>query len=122
MAKTDFKTIDEYQATFRTEIKEGMQQIRDLIHEAVPGVEEVISYQIPAFKIGKVFLIYYSAYTNHISLSSPWSDDLLKEFADDLKGYKVTKSAIHLPNDQPLPLDLIKRIVLFRKNEYIHPD
>lgn len=122
MAKTDFKTIDEYQATFPTEIKERMQQIRDLIHEAVPGVEEVISYQIPAFKIGKVFLIYYSAYTNHISLSSPWSDDLLKEFADDLKGYKVTKSAIHLPNDQPLPLDLIKRIVLFRKNEYIHPD
>lgn len=122
MAKTDFKTIDEYQATFPTEIKERMQQIRDLIHEAVPGVEEVISYQIPAFKIGKVFLIYYSAYTNHISLSSPWSDDLLKEFADDLTGYKVTKSAIHLPNDQPLPLDLIKRIVLFRKNEYIHPD
>jgi len=122
MAKTDFKTIDEYQATFPTEIKERMQQIRDLIHEAVPGVEEVISYQIPAFKIGKVFLIYYSAYTNHISLSSPWSNELLKEFADDLKGYKVTKSAIHLPNDQPLPLDLIKRIVLFRKNEYIHPD
>src|SRR5690606_2661325 len=122
MAKTDFKTIDEYQATFPTEIKERMQQIRDLIHEAVPGVEEVISYQIPAFKIGKVFLIYYSAYTNHISLSSPWSDDLLKEFSYELKGYMVTKSAIHLPNDQPLPLDLIKRIELVRKNEYIHPD
>lgn len=121
MAKTDFKTIDEYQATFPSEIQERMQQIREVVNEAVPGVEEVISYQIPAFKIGKSFLIYYSAYTAHISLSSPWSDDLLNEFADDLKGYKVSKSAIQLPNDQPLPLDLIKRIVLFRKNEYVHP-
>lgn len=122
MAKTDFKTIGEYQATFPPDIRERMQQIREVIHEAVPGVEEVISYQIPAFKVGKFFLLYYSAYTKHISLSSPWSDELLKEFADDIKGYKVSKSAIQLPNDQPLPLDLIKRIVLFRKNEYIHPD
>ena len=121
MAKTDFKTIDAYQATFPVETQERMQQIRKVVHEAVPGVEEVISYQIPAFKVGKFFLIYYSAYTNHISLSSPWSDELLREFAADLNGYKVTKSAIQLPNDQPLPLDLIKRIVLFRKNEYVHP-
>ncbi len=122
MAKTDFKTIDEYQTTFPVEIQERMQQIRKIVHETVPGVEEVISYQIPAFKIGKFFLIYYSAYSNHISLSSPWSDELLKEFSDDLKGYKVSKSAIQLPNDQPLPTDLIRRIVLFRKGEYVHPD
>lgn len=122
MAKTDFKTIDEYQTTFPVEIQERMQQIRKIVHETVPGVEEVISYQIPAFKIGKFFLIYYSAYSNHISLSSPWSDELLKEFSDDLKGYKVSKSAIQLPNDQPLPTDLIRRILLFRKGEYVHPD
>ena len=122
MAKTDFKTIDEYQTTFPVEIQERMQQIRKIVHETVPGVEEVISYQIPTFKIGKFFLIYYSAYSNHISLSSPWSDELLKEFSDDLKGYKVSKSAIQLPNDQPLPTDLIRRIVLFRKGEYVHPD
>ena len=122
MAKTDFKTIDEYHATFPAGIQERMQQIREIVNAAVPGVEEVISYQIPAFKIGKLFLIYYSAYTKHISLSSPWSEELLKAFASDLKGYKVTKSAIQFPNDQPLPLDLIRRIVMFRKNEYIHPD
>lgn len=121
MAKTDFKTIDEYHAMFPTKLQERMQQIREIVNEAVPGVEEVISYQIPAFKIGKAFLIYYSAYTNHISLSSPWSEALLKEFADDLTAYKVSKSAIQFPNDQPLPLDLIKRIVLFRKKEYVHP-
>src|SRR3546814_16025439 len=94
MAKTDFKTIDEYQATYPVEMQERMQQIREVVHQAVPGVEEVISYQIPAFKVGKFFLIYYSAYTNHISLSSPWSDALLTEFVGDLKGDKVTKSGL----------------------------
>ena len=62
-------------------------------------------------------MIYYSAYAKHISLSSPWSDALLKEFATDLKGLTVTKSAIQLPSDQPLPLDFIERLLVFRKKE-----
>lgn len=117
MAKTDFKTIDEYHATFPADVQERMQQIRKVVNEVAPEVEEVISYQIPAFKLGKYFLIYYSAYAKHISLSSPWSDALLKEFETELKGLKVSRSAIQLPNDQPLPMKLIKRIVTFRKKE-----
>lgn len=117
MAKTDFKTFDEYHDTFPLEIQERMSAIRELIHKEVPEAVEVISYQIPAFKIGKSFLIYYSAYAKHISLAHPWSDALLKEFAKDLKGLKVTKSAIQLPNDKPLDMDFIKRLVKFRKEE-----
>jgi len=117
MAKTDFKTIDEYHSHFPADVQERMQQIRKIVREAAPEAEEVISYQIPAFKIGKDFLIYYSAYTKHISLSSPWSDSLLKEFAPELKKLKVTKSAIQLPGKDPLPMDLVKRIVRFRKKE-----
>jgi len=117
MAKTDYKTIDEYHAAFPAEIQERMQIIRNLVHEKAPEAVEVISYQIPAFKIGKAFLVYYSAYAKHISLSSPWSDALLKEFAGELKGLKVSRSAIQLPNDKPLPTAFIKRILEFRKNE-----
>lgn len=117
MAKTDFKTIDEYHKAFPKEIQERMQAIRQIVHQVVPDAEEVISYQIPAFKIGKFFLIYYSAYAKHISLSSPWSAALLKEFAVELKSLKVSKSAIQLPNDNPLPVDFIKRLVQFRKME-----
>jgi len=116
MAKTDFKTIDEYQNTFPAEAQERMQKIRKVIKEAVPEAEEVISYQIPAFKY-KGYLIYYSAYAKHISLSSPWSEALLKEFEPELKKLKVTKSAIQFPNEDELPLNLIKRIVEFRKKE-----
>lgn len=117
MAKTDFKTIDEYHDTFPVEVQERMQTIRQIIKDIAPNAEEVISYQIPAFKIGKPYLIYYSAYAKHISLSSPWSEALLNAFEPELKKLKVTKSAIQLPNEEELPLDLVKRIVAFRKKE-----
>lgn len=116
MAKTDYKTIDEYHCAFPPELVERMELIRKLIHEIVPEVEEVISYQIPCFKY-KGYLIYYSAYARHISLSYPFSEGLLKAVEPELKKYKVSKSAIQLPNSEPLPLDLIKKIVAWRKKE-----
>lgn len=116
MAKTDYKTIDEYHNAFPADLQEKMQSIRAVIHKVVPEVEEVISYQIPCFKY-KGYLIYYSAYAKHISLSYPFSEALLQTFETELSKFKVSKSAIQLPNDSALPLDFIKRIVAFRKKE-----
>lgn len=116
MAKTDFKSIDEYHQAFPSDVQERMQAIRNIVHKIVPEAEEVISYQIPCFKY-KGYLLYYSAYAKHISLSYPFSEALLKKFEKELKGYKVSKSAIQLPSNEPLPLDLIKGIVAFRKKE-----
>lgn len=116
MAKTDYKTIDQYHKAFSTELQDRMQSIREVVHKVVPEAEEVISYQIPCFKY-KGYLIYYSAYAKHISLSYPYSETFLKTFEDDLKKYKVSKSAIQFPNNEPLPLHLIKRIMEFRKKE-----
>lgn len=116
MAKTDFKSVDEYQDTFQGEKKERLAAIRKTIREAAPQAEEVISYQIPAYKhFG--FLIYYSGATNHISLSYPFSQALLDEFKTELSKYKMSKSALQLPDKDPLPLDLIKRIVEYRMKE-----
>ncbi|MCF0071212.1 DUF1801 domain-containing protein [Dyadobacter sp. CY261] len=116
MAKTDFKSVDEYQETFQGEKKERLQAIREIIREAAPGAEEVISYQIPAYKhFG--FLVYYSGATNHISLSYPFSEALLAEFKAELSTYKVSKSAIQLPDKDPLPVDMIRRIVEYRVKE-----
>ena len=116
MAKTDFKTIDQYHMTFPAAIQERMQAIRKIIHSEVADVEETISYQIPCFKYNG-YLIYYSAYTNHISLSNPFSQEFLEHFKDDLKNYKVSKSAIQIPNSDPLPVKLITEIIRFRKKE-----
>lgn len=116
MAKTDYKTIDEYQSVFPAELQERMQAIREIVHKVAPEAEEVISYQIPCFKY-KGYLIYYSAYAKHISLSHPFSEALLEKFSKELKQYKVSKSAIQLPNNEPLPVELIERIIAFRKKE-----
>lgn len=116
MAKTDFKTIDEYQATCAPELQGRMQAIRAIIHTVVPEVEETISYQIPCFKY-KGYLIYYAAFPKHISFSHPFSEAFLAAFGEELKKYKVSKSVIQLPNGEALPLDLITRIVEFRKME-----
>lgn len=117
MAKTDYKSINEYHQAFPEDVQKRLQKVRDLIHKIAPEAEEVISYQIPAFKIGKAFLIYYAGFEKHISLSSPWSEVLLKEFATELKGLKVSKSVIQFPNDKPLPMDFIKALLVFRKKE-----
>ncbi|GEP97028.1 iron chaperone [Chitinophaga cymbidii] len=116
MAKTDYKTIDEYQSVFPAELQERMQAIREIVHKVAPEAEEVISYQIPCFKY-KGYLIYYSAYAKHISLSHPFSEALLEKFSKELKKYKVSKSAIQLPNNEPLPVDFIERLIAFRKKE-----
>ncbi|NJL96513.1 DUF1801 domain-containing protein [Candidatus Gracilibacteria bacterium] len=117
MAKTNYQTIDEYHKTFPQEKQERMEVIRQTIKKAAPETEEIIHYQIPAFRIGKDIIIYYSAYTNHITLANVWSKELLKEFSEELSQFKVTKSAILLPNIKPLPVDFIKKLILFRKKE-----
>lgn len=120
MAKTNYQSVDEYHQAYTGEAQKRMQTIREIIHVVALEVKEVISYQIPAFRIGgKFFLIYYSAYEKHISISSPWTEALLKEFETELKGLKVSKSAIQFPHDNPLPTELIKRILEFRKKECV---
>jgi uncharacterized protein YdhG (YjbR/CyaY superfamily) len=118
MAKTDYKTIDEYHSNFSANAIERMQTIRQIVHKVVPEVEETISYQIPCFK-HHGYLIYYSVSKNHISLLHPFSEAFLKNFEIELKNYKVSKSAIQLPNSKELPVQLIERIIEFRKNENI---
>lgn len=116
MAKTDYQTIDQYHAAFSGDTLVRMQKIRKLIKSVVPDVEECISYQIPCFKY-KGYLIYYAAFAKHITLSHPFSQELLDAFQEELQGYKLSKAAIQFPNDQSLPEEMIKRMILFRKKE-----
>ena len=116
MAKTNYRTIDEYHQAFTGEVLDRLQAIRKIINEAVPDVAESISYQIPCFKY-KGYLIYYCAFPKHISLSNPYSEAFWEYFKSDLEGYKTSKAVIQFPNNKPLPEKLIKKIVAFRKKE-----
>lgn len=116
MAKTDFKTPDEYIASFPAAEQEGLQAIRQAIRAGVPDAEEVISYQLPAFKQDG-FVLYYSAFTHHYGLSLPPPFTVFEAFKDELRPYEVSKSAIRLPKSQPLPLSLIREMAAFRARE-----
>jgi uncharacterized protein YdhG (YjbR/CyaY superfamily) len=116
MAKTDFKTPDEYIQTLPKDVQEMLQQVRQAIQKAVPEAEEVISYQIPAFKYhGWVF--YYSAYKKHFSLSCPPPYTFVEAFKKELSGYKISKSTIQFPFVKGVPVKLIEQMSEYRAKE-----
>ena len=111
-----FRSIDEYIASFPENIQKILQEIRATIHAAAPGVEEKIGYQMPAFWL-QGNLVYFAAFKNHIGLyPAPRG---IEEFKDELSAYKGAKGSVQFPLDQPMPLELITRIVKFKLAENI---
>jgi uncharacterized protein YdhG (YjbR/CyaY superfamily) len=106
-----FVSIDQYIDSFPLETQIALNQIRSILKEVVPQSMELISYNMPAIKLKKV-LVYYAAYKNHIGFypTSSW----IKAFENDITEYKHSKGAIQFPLNEPLPLELIKKITLFR--------
>jgi uncharacterized protein YdhG (YjbR/CyaY superfamily) len=106
MAKTDFKSVSEYLAALSEHDRDVVQAICDAIRGAVPEAEEVISYQLPAYKYhGWIF--YVSAATNHYAISCPPPFAVFEAFRSDLAPYEISKSAIKFPKSAPVPLALI---------------
>jgi uncharacterized protein YdhG (YjbR/CyaY superfamily) len=116
MAKTDFKSVDEYISTKPEDVQAVLQRVRSTIHEAVPAAEEVISYQIPAYKLHGAAVIYFAAWKQHYSLY-PATDRVVEAFRDELAPYEVSKGTIRFPLSQPVPVKLIGRIVKLRAKE-----
>ncbi len=105
------KDIDEYIARHPKDVQKILKKIRTTIKKAAPGAEEAISYQMPAFHFHG-YLIYFAAYKNHIGIYPvPRGID---EFSKELARYEGGKGTLRLPLDQPIPDDLITRIVNFR--------
>lgn len=109
-----FQSVDEYIASFPASTRKQLSQLRKIIQAACPNAEEVISYNMPAYKQKKV-LVYFAAYQHHIGFYPTSSG--VKQFLDELKSYKTSKGAIQFPLHQPLPKALIQRIVQFRIEE-----
>ena len=108
------RDIDEYIARFPDDVQERLQQIRTTIRTAAPELKEAISYQIPTF-VGNGNVIFFAAFKDHISVyPAPRGN---KEFKQELSRYEGGKGTVQLSLDEPLPLDLIRRITLFRLEE-----
>lgn len=110
-----FSTVDEYMSGFPPEVKDVLEGLRKAIRQAAPKAEEVISYNMPAYKFNGI-LVYFAGHKNHIGFY-PGSGAITGIFKDSLTGYKTSKGTVQFPLDKPLPLGLIKEIVKFRVNE-----
>jgi uncharacterized protein YdhG (YjbR/CyaY superfamily) len=108
------QSIEEYIAVFPPDIQQILQKIRAIVREIAPEAEETIKYQMPTFTL-KGNLVHFAAYQKHIGFYPVPSG--IERFKEALSVYKGGKGSVQFPLDQPIPYDLIARIVAFRVEE-----
>jgi uncharacterized protein YdhG (YjbR/CyaY superfamily) len=111
LKRSSFTDIDAYIATFPPEIQAILERIRTTIHAAAPDATEAISYQIPTFKLNGN-LVHFAAFQQHIGLYPPVKGDAKLE--REVAPYAGEKGNLRFPLDQPIPYELIVRIVRHR--------
>lgn len=111
---TKFKTVEEYMSTLAEGIRLRAEQLRETIRKTAPGAEEVISYNMPAFKWNGM-LVWFAAYNHHLGFYPKPS--AIRAFKTELAGYACSTGAVQFPLDRPLPMGLVVRMVKFRMKE-----
>jgi uncharacterized protein YdhG (YjbR/CyaY superfamily) len=106
--------VDAYIASFPPPTRKLLQQLRTFIVKTAPAAEEVISYKMPAYKQGGM-LVFFAGYEHHIGFYPTGSG--IAAFKKQLASFKSSKGAVQFPLDQPLPLDLVRDMVLFKVAE-----
>lgn len=112
--KNVFTDVDSYIAGFPAATQKLLTQTRATIIKAAGGAEEVISYQMPAYKLHGM-LVFFAGYQHHIGFYPTASS--IESFKKELSAYKWSKGAVQFPLDKPLPLALITKIVKFKVKE-----
>lgn len=116
MAKTDFKSVDEYIASQPEAVQGVLERVRSTIRKAVPQAEEVISYKIPTYKLQGGPVLYFAGWKQHFSLY-PVTANVVAAFKDEIAPHLVKKATLRFPLAQPVPVKLIGRIAKFRAKE-----
>ena len=114
MAKTDFKSVDEYIASQPAAVQSILGRVRSTIRKAVPAAEEVISYKMPTYKLHGGPVLYFAGWKQHYSLY-PATARVVAAFKDELAPYEVNKGTIRFPLSEPVPVNLIGRIAKRRR-------
>lgn len=109
------QTIDAYIKQTPAAVQEILRKIYELIRKEVPEAQEKISYQIPTFTLHGKYLVYFAAFKNHIGFF-PTASDLEAAIPEAAK-YRTGKGTLQFPLDQPIPYELIRKIVAFRVTE-----
>jgi uncharacterized protein YdhG (YjbR/CyaY superfamily) len=110
-----FNSVEEYFSSVSPDARKKLIEISRIVKKVVPSAEEVISYNMPAFKYYGI-LIYYAAHKEHIGFY-PANSSLIIKLKDELLGFETSKGTIKFPIDKPLPVMLIKSIIEIREKE-----
>ena len=110
----NFRTVDEYLGASPKQARAALDELRKTIRQAAPQAEEVISYNMPAFRWNGM-LVWYAAHKDHIGFYPKPS--AITAFKDELAAYKTSKGAIQFPIQKVIPTKLVKKIVKFRVKE-----
>ncbi|NJD09845.1 MAG: hypothetical protein FIB01_05165 [Gemmatimonadetes bacterium] len=114
-ARPAYRSIDAYVSAFPPAVRDALEQMRALIRASAPGATETISYAIPTFDLKGKHLVHFAAFKNHIGFYPTAS--AIAAFEDELRLYHSAKGSVQFPLSQPLPADLIRRMVEFRVKE-----
>jgi len=110
------ESIDAYIASFPPNVRKILREIRRTIRKVEPAFEEAIRYGIPTFRLDGKNVIHFAGHTKHTALyPAPRGS---KEFARELAAYRGGKGTLQFPLNEPIPHDLIRRIVEFRVREH----
>jgi uncharacterized protein YdhG (YjbR/CyaY superfamily) len=112
---TPARDIDAYIAGFPPAVQARLRQVRAIVRRCAPDAVEAIKYAMPTFVLGRENLVHFAAFAAHLGFY-PTPSGLL-HVAPRLSGYVHGKGSAQFPHNQPLPLDLIEEMVVFRVQE-----
>jgi uncharacterized protein YdhG (YjbR/CyaY superfamily) len=105
-------SIDEYIAQMPAAVRRPLQSVRDAVRTVVPDAQEALSYGMPSFEQNGVTLVSFGAFKAHIGFYPGAA--AIRTFAADLRDYTTAKGSVRFPLDQPMPVDVIQRIVRYK--------
>jgi uncharacterized protein YdhG (YjbR/CyaY superfamily) len=118
MGKARFRNVDEYISVQPKAAQAVLDVVRGTFRKALPRAEEVISYQMPAYKMGDDIVLYFAGWKAHYSLY-PADGRMIAFFNEQLTPYNISKGTIRFSLSEPVPVKLIERIAKFRAKEAI---
>ena len=110
------RDIDEYLAGLGEPQRTTLATLRRTIHDVVPDVEECISYGVPGFRVGGSVIAGFAGFARHCGYY-PHSDSVLAELGDVVAGYDTSTGTLRFPVDEPLPVELVRRLIEVRRRE-----
>jgi uncharacterized protein YdhG (YjbR/CyaY superfamily) len=105
------ETVDDYLATLPSDARARLSELRRLIHRAVDGLDEGLTYKIPVFRLDGRQVVSMGAAKSHYALYVIKNDAVLERHRTDLRGYETGKGVVKFPLDQPLPATLVTKLV-----------